>query len=157
MNNSLIEGLTKEEETLFFGLINQILAQKSLLEASSTSTEKQFQLNFKVDKNASIDVDSIQLKLVQVKQVSRIISTIFSIIYLATFALVLVVLPAAIISILINSVIWKIFALIGWLICLGMVTGEFFNSKTNWMNIISGCSGLIIIVSLTILLSKVLS
>ena len=157
MNNSLIEGLTKEEETLFLGLINQILAQKYLLEASSTSTEKQFQLNFKVDKNASIDVDSIQLELVQVKQASRIRTTLFYIISLPLFALVLVIIPAATISILINSVILRTSALIAWVVCLGLVAGEFFSSKTDWMKIIIGCSGLAIIVSLTILLSKVLS
>lgn len=70
MNNSLIKGLTKQEETLFWGLINKILAQTFLPEASSNSTEKQFQLNFKVDGNGSIDVDSIQLQFVQIKPIS---------------------------------------------------------------------------------------
>ncbi len=67
MNNSIIEGLTEQEKTLFLNLINKILAQKLLPEASSTSTEKQFKLNFKVDENNSIDVDSIQLQLLQIK------------------------------------------------------------------------------------------
>ena len=38
MSDSIIEGLTKQEETLFWGLINKILAQKLLPEASSAST-----------------------------------------------------------------------------------------------------------------------
>ena len=70
MNNSIIEGLTKLEETLFWGLINKILAQKLLPETSFNSTEKQLQLNFKVDENGSIDVDSIQLQLVQIQPIS---------------------------------------------------------------------------------------
>jgi len=70
MNNRLIKGLTKLEETLFWGLVNKILAQNLLPEASSTSTEKQLQLNFKVDENGSIDVDSIQLQLMQIKLLS---------------------------------------------------------------------------------------
>ena len=70
MNNSTIEGLTKQEETLFLDLINKILAQKLLPEASFNSTEKQFQLNLKVDENGSIDLNSIQLQLEQIKPLS---------------------------------------------------------------------------------------
>ncbi|NET41828.1 hypothetical protein [Okeania sp. SIO2B3] len=192
MNNSTIQGLTKQEETLFWGLINKILAQKVLPEASSNSTEKQFQLNFKVDKNGSIDVDSIQWQLVQIKSFSLFEESSTSteeqlqfqlnieenenssteeidsineqfdqfkspspttpivVVSLAAFALGFVVIPGIIISILTNSVIVKIFALIGWVVCVGQLTVDLFNGKTNWMKIITGFTGLFIIILLAI-------
>jgi len=217
MNNSIIEGLTKQEETLFWGLVNKILAQKILPEASFNSTEKQFQLNFKVDENGSIDVDSIQLQLVQIKPISLFEksststekqlqlklkieedenssteidslkaeleqlqlklnikedengltetgyinrewvafespSTPIMVISLAAFALGFVVIPGIIISILTNSFIVRIFALIGWVVCVGQLTVGLFNGKTNWGMIGSGFTGLFIIILLAIFL-----
>ncbi len=156
MSDSIIEGLTKQEETLFWGLINKILAQKLLPEASSASTEKQFQLNFKVDNNGSIDVDSIHVKLIAIKPPSRIIPIILYGISFAALTLGFVAIPGIIIWIVTNSVIFTIFALIGLVAVSFLGVGAFFG-RINYKWFINISTAYLIAIILVTLLGKFLS
>ncbi|NEP80750.1 MAG: hypothetical protein F6K39_22810 [Okeania sp. SIO3B3] len=173
MNNSLIEGLTKQEETLFWGLINKILAQKLLAEAPSTSREKQLQLEFKVDENGSIekellfqfkvdengsiDVNSIQLKSLQAKSPPPIISTVLSVVSWGAFTLGFVATPGIIIWILTNSsVIFTIFALTGWVVICFLGERAFFG-KIPWKWFADISTAYFITILLVTLLGKLLS
>ncbi|NEO52656.1 MAG: hypothetical protein F6K54_05945 [Okeania sp. SIO3B5] len=157
MNNSTIQGLTKQEETLFWDLINKILAQKLLPEASVNSTEKQFQLNFKVDENGSIDVDSIQLKLAQIKRPFLFIRIVLSVISLASLTLGFAAIPGIIIWLLTNPGKFRIFALTGWvLICFFLGERSFFG-KFDWKWLAYISTAYFITILLVTLLGKLLS
>ncbi|NEP88070.1 MAG: hypothetical protein F6K18_15230 [Okeania sp. SIO2C2] len=156
MNNSTIQGLTKQEETLFWDLINKILAQKLLPEASSTSTEKQFQLNLKVDENDSIDVNSIQLKLEAIKPPSPFIPIVLYVISFGGFILGFVATPGIIIWILTNSVTFTIFALTGWVLICCFLGVRALMGKNSWGITIGACTAYLIALLLVSLLEKLL-
>ena len=109
-----------------------------------------------MDNNGSIDVDSIHVKLIAIKPPSRIISIILYAISLAAFTLGFVAIPGIIIWIVTNSILFTIFALIGWVVVFFIGVLALFG-RFQWTWFIGTSTAYFITILLVTLLGKFLS
>ncbi|NES06303.1 MAG: hypothetical protein F6K22_27910 [Okeania sp. SIO2F4] len=107
-----------------------------------------------MDNNGSIDVDSIHVKLIAIKSPSRILPII--VISFAALTLGFVAIPGIIIWIATNSILFTIFALIGWVVASFLGVGAFFG-RVNWGFFIVTSTAYFLTFLLVILLYKLLS